>query len=98
LRKLERERYGWRVYSFDGLSGSREIPRDKYFASVLLPGGKGTGPFMKWGFEKAVQNVISGWKVLYEGVTRGKDVSVFFKNWDLDTGIDQDTGKRTFWV
>lgn len=53
---------------------------------------------MKWGFEKAVQNVISGWKVLYEGVTRGKDVSVFFKNWDLDTGIDQDTGKRTFWV
>ncbi len=71
---------------------------EKYFKSVKLPGRASKGNFMKFGFERAVNNVLRAWKVAYRGVTKGQDITSFVKNWNLDTGLDQETGKMTFWA
>jgi hypothetical protein len=68
-----------------------------YYAEVKYPGG--SGPFRPNGFDRAVTNVANIWKTLYSGLTGfGLAVSQVVKNWNLDTGGDQDAaGVVTFW-
>jgi len=70
----------------------------QYYEEVKFPGG--VGPFRTNGFDKAVTNVANIWKALYLGLTDlGLAVSQVVRNWNLDTGGDQDAaGVRTFWV
>jgi hypothetical protein len=70
----------------------------QYYASVKFPGG-GSGPFRTTGFERAVNNVATIWKALYRGLTDfGLAVSQVVRNWNLDTGGDQEAGNVvTFW-
>jgi hypothetical protein len=70
----------------------------KYYAEVKFPGG--SGPFLSNGFYPAVKNVANIWKTLYYGLSsHGLHVSQVVRNWDLDTGGDQDAGGVvTFWT
>lgn len=71
----------------------------QYYAAVKFPGG-GSGRFRTNGFDKAVNNVANIWKTLYRGLTdHGLAVSQVVRNWNLDTGGDQDAGDVvTFWI
>jgi hypothetical protein len=70
----------------------------QYYTEVKFPGG-GSGPFRPNGFDRAVTNVVNIWKTLYGGLSSpGLHVSQVVKNWNLDTGGDQDAGGIvTFW-
>jgi hypothetical protein len=76
------------------------FPEDhqRYYAEVKFPGG--SGPFRSNGFDRAVNNVANIWQTLYSGLTDlGLAVSQVVRNWNLDTGGDQDAaGVVTFWV
>jgi hypothetical protein len=83
-----------------------EIVRDypeyhkKYFQKVKLPNGN-VGYFPTDGFDKAVNNVIGAWNVLYSGLgPTSVVVSNIIKDWNLDTGVNMDSpGKEvTYWV
>jgi hypothetical protein len=69
----------------------------KYYAEVKFPGG--SGPFRTNGFDRAVTNVANIWKMIYTGLADfGLAVSQVVRNWNLDTGGDQDAGGVvTFW-
>lgn len=71
----------------------------KYYETVKLPSG-GVGSFKKDGFEKAVSNVVDAWNTLYAGLTTGTFVADTIKNWNLDTGVDQDSSDNTvtYWA
>lgn len=70
----------------------------QYYAEVELPGG-GRGPFRPNGFEPAVNNAVNIWKTLYAGLSDFNLIgSQVVRNWNLDTGGDQDAaGVITFW-
>lgn len=69
----------------------------KYYKSVKLPDGK-MGSFNELGFKKALDNVTSAWKKLYDGLKSQILVADILKNWNLDTGVDMNTGQVTYWV
>jgi len=80
----------------------RDYPErnEKYFQKVKLP-DETVGYFPTDGFEKAVKNVIEAWNALYLGLGTGiVVVSNIIKNWNLDTGENQDSpGKEvSYWV
>lgn len=80
----------------------RDYPErnEKYFQKVRLP-DETVGYFPTDGFEKAVKNVLEAWNTLYSGLASGTVVSSnIIKNWDLDTGENQDSpGKEvSYWV
>jgi hypothetical protein len=69
-----------------------------YYLAVKFPGG--SGPFRPNGFDRAVNNVTNVWKTLFGGLTDfGLAISQVVRNWNLDTGGDQDAaGVVTYWV
>jgi hypothetical protein len=84
---------------------SKEISKNqpdefrKYFTNVLIPTG-GEGNFEKDAAERAVQNVIDAWKRIEESLTTSILIAEYIKNWNLDTGEDQDAPSRqtTYWA
>jgi len=72
--------------------------RSKYYSSVMLPKNIGKGRFMDEGFSRAVDNVVIGWKHIYDVLVGGSDDLSYFKDWNLDTGIVNGTDKMTFWT
>jgi|WetSurMetagenome_2_1015567.scaffolds.fasta_scaffold08363_4 hypothetical protein len=70
----------------------------KYYQKVKLP-TQAIGNFARDGFGRALTNVADAWKRLYEGLNGPLIVSDVIRNWDLDTGIDQDStnGDVTYW-
>lgn len=97
LHKLSRHFPGVGEYFYNL---SSEIPVEKereYYTKIKLPNGI-KGHFKEKGFKYAVSQVIEGWKIVSAGVFEGKDVSCFYKNWKLDTGIDMETGIKIFWA
>jgi hypothetical protein len=77
----------------------KDYPNDvaKYFKAVKFPGG-GTGPFKEIVFEKALNNVTAAWKMLYGGLKTEIFVAQVIRNWNLDTGVDMNSGEVTFWA
>jgi hypothetical protein len=69
----------------------------RYFKEVKLPGGR-IGPFKKMAFEKAMNNVIDAWRKLYDGLKSEIVVTPIVKNWNLDTGVDMESGEVTYWA
>jgi len=80
------------------LSGYPELYQN-YYSGVALPGGN-IGTFKKDGFERAVSNVLDIWNSLYSGLSAPAMLVSLPRNWNLDTGIDQDTANEevTYWV
>lgn len=70
-----------------------------YYKEVKLPNGT-TGSFRKEGFERAINNVISAWNLLYSGLNSNIVVADVIRNWDPDTGVNLDSpnGEVTYWV
>jgi hypothetical protein len=68
----------------------------KYFKAVKLPDGT-TGPFNDLVFIKALNNVTSAWRKLYDGLKSQIVVAEVLKNWNLDTGVDMNSGQVTYW-
>jgi len=77
----------------------KDYPNDflKYFKAVRFPDG-GTGPFKETVFEKTLDNVTSAWKTLYNGLKSELFMAQVIKNWNLDTGVDMNSGLVTFWT
>ena len=77
----------------------KDYPGDfvKYFKAVKIPTG-GTGPFKEMVFEKVLVNVTSAWKALYDGLKTELFVAQVVRNWNLDTGVDMNSGLVTFWA
>jgi hypothetical protein len=69
---------------------------DKYYRNVLLPNGR-TGSFLKEGFNRAVDNLVNIWKDVERILFNSGNFQSIVPNWNLDTGIDQTTGIRTYW-
>lgn len=79
----------------------REYPQDyvNYFKEVQLPGGM-KGPFKERVFERAMDNVIAAWRMLYDGLRSEIVVAQIIRNWNLDTGVDMESaeGRVTYWA
>jgi hypothetical protein len=79
----------------------REYPQDyvNYFKEVQLPGGM-KGPFKERVFERAMDNVIAAWRMLYDGLRSPIVVAQIIRNWNLDTGVDMESaeGRVTYWA
>ncbi|MBI5641171.1 MAG: zinc dependent phospholipase C family protein [Nitrospirae bacterium] len=71
----------------------------KYYQEVRLPDGT-TGSFKGEGFEKAVSNVVTVWRLLYSMLGSSITLKETVKNWNLDTGVNMDSPRKevTYWV
>jgi len=71
-----------------------EITQDeggKFFEAINLPGNK-IGRFKDDAFNKAVEKVIEVWQKLFVDIeqTNPENCASYIKNWNLDTGVDED--------
>ena len=71
--------------------------RTRFIDQIKLPGDK-TGKFREDAFDKAVQAVVDVWgRLLVDIHNKTPDgCAAYIRNWDLDTGVDQDT--ISFWT
>ena len=69
---------------------------EKYYTRINLPNGL-VGSFRKDGFEYAVKNLVSVWSKIDRSLFSTENISNVVPNWNLDTGIEQDTEVRTYW-
>jgi hypothetical protein len=72
---------------------------EKYYTEVKLPGGA-SGTFKKEGFERAVNNVLTAWAMLYSSLNSDITGTDAIKNWNLDIGVNMDSPNNevTYWV
>lgn len=68
----------------------------KYYTEVNLPNGR-SGDFRKDGFDYAVSNLVQVWSRMYQFVYTSNNIANIIPNWNLDTGIDQNTQQCTYW-
>jgi hypothetical protein len=70
--------------------------RRRFIEEVRLPTGK-SGRFREDVFDKAVEILIGVWNHIFNGVSRRAmdDFAAGVKNWNLDTGVDED--RIHFW-
>jgi len=69
---------------------------EKYYDKIKLPNGL-TGSFKKDGFDFTVSNVVNVWSKIERSLFSTDNITDFVSNWNLDTGIDQDINKSTYW-
>jgi hypothetical protein len=69
---------------------------EKYYSNIRLPNGM-IGTFRKDGFEYAVKNLVVAWSKIERSLFSTENIADIIPNWNLDTGIDQDTSIRTYW-
>ncbi len=69
---------------------------EKYYTNIQLPNGL-TGRFKEDGFDFTVKNVVSVWSKIERALFTKDNITDFVSNWNLDTGIDQDVNKSTYW-
>jgi hypothetical protein len=68
----------------------------KYYSSIKLPNGL-TGAFRTDGFDFAVKNLVAVWSKIDRALFSTDNIADIVPNWNLDTGVDQATGKQTYW-
>jgi hypothetical protein len=86
--------YIYRTYS-DIMKNSPELVK-KYYSNIQLPNGL-TGSFQKDGFDYAVKNLVAIWSKIDRSFFSTENIANIIPNWNLDTGIDQETEIRTYW-
>ncbi len=86
--------YVYRTHS-DITQNSPELV-NKYYLHIQLPNGL-TGSFRKDGFEYAVKNLVAIWSKIERSLFSTENIANIIPNWNLDTGIDQETEIRTYW-
>jgi hypothetical protein len=82
------------VYKYTNEITAQE--REKFYNSARLPDGS-TGNFKTAGFDKAVKKIVEIWDNLFQDIQNKKpeNCSNYIKNWNLDTGVDED--QPWFW-
>jgi hypothetical protein len=68
----------------------------QYYTEIPLPNGL-TGTFHKDGFDYAAKNLVAVWSKIDRALFSTENIAEIVPNWNLDTGIDQTTGMRTYW-
>jgi hypothetical protein len=68
----------------------------KYYNDISLP-NRLKGNFRKDGFDYAVKNLVDAWSKIDRALFSTDNIVDIIPNWNLDTGIDQATGIRTYW-
>jgi len=68
----------------------------QYYTEIPLPNGL-TGTFRKDGFEYAAKNLVAVWSKIDRALFSTENIVDIVPNWNLDTGVDQSTGMRTYW-
>lgn len=69
---------------------------EKYYTNIQLPNGL-KGRFKEDGFDFTVKNVVAVWSKIERALFTKDNITDFVSNWNLDTGIDQDANKSTYW-
>lgn len=86
--------YVYRTYS-DITKNSPDLVK-KYYSNIQLPNGS-LGSFKHDGFEYTVKNLVVMWSRIERSLFSTENISTIMPNWNLDTGIDQETEMRTYW-
>jgi hypothetical protein len=86
--------YAYRTYR-DITKNSPELVK-KYYSNIQLPNGM-AGSFRKDGFEHAVRNLVAVWSKMERSLFSTENIADIIPNWNLDTGVDQDSAIRTYW-
>jgi len=86
--------FAYRTYD-DLINNSMDLVT-KYYKEIQLP-NRLKGKFKDDGFQYAVNNLVNVWSKIERSLFTNDNVVQFIPNWDLDTGIDQETGIRTYW-
>ncbi len=71
--------------------------RSKYYTNVPLPTGKQNASFYDDVFMKAVEHTVLVWMDLYNSLFTKKNIVFRLPDWNLDTGIERNTGSQTIW-
>jgi hypothetical protein len=80
----------------DDLKNNHQDLVRKYYQNIVLPNGL-PGTFKINGFDFAVSNLVTVWSKIQSALFTTEKISEILPNWNLDTGVDQVTGKRTYW-
>jgi hypothetical protein len=76
-------------------ANSPELVKD-YYQNIRLPNGL-KGSFREDAFNYAVKNTIDAWSQIKRALFTTDNVLSIVPNWNLDTGIEHETGIRTYW-
>jgi len=94
FRHMEVISYIYQTYA-DITTNSSDLVK-QFYSEISLPNGL-TGSFCKDGFEYAVKNLVSVWSKIDRALFSNDNIIDIVPNWNLDTGVDQNTGIRTYW-
>lgn len=86
--------YFYRTHK-DITQNSSELVK-KYYSNIELPNGQ-IGTFRINGFDYAVHNLVAIWSKIERSLFSTDNIFSIVPNWNLDTGIDQETQTRTYW-
>jgi hypothetical protein len=87
-------KYIYRTYS-DITTNFPDLVK-QYYTEIPLPNGL-TGSFRKDGFDYAVKNLVAVWSKIDRALFSTDNIVDIVPNWNLDTGVDQSTGMKTYW-
>jgi hypothetical protein len=87
-------KYVYRTY-IDITTTSPDLVQ-QYYSAIPLPNGL-TGSFRKDGFDYAVRNLVAIWSKIDRALFSTENIVDIVPNWNLDTGVNQTTGVRTYW-
>lgn len=82
--------------SYDELTKTSKDLVTKYYSDIQLP-NRLKGSFIEDGFKYTVKNLVNAWSKIERALFTNDNVIQFIPNWNLDTGVDQETGIRTYW-
>ncbi len=68
----------------------------KYYSNIQLPNGLMIS-FQTDGFDYAVKNLVAIWSKIDRSFFSTENIANIIPNWNLDTGIDQETDIKTYW-
>ena len=70
--------------------------RKKYFEEVRLPMNK-IGNFKEDAFDKTVKAIVEAWQKMFRDIENStlENCDSYIRNWNLDTGVDED--RIDFW-
>lgn len=82
--------------TYDDITENSPELVEKYYSNIQMPNGT-TGPFRTGGFEYAAKNLATVWSKFGRSLFSTENIADIIPDWNLDTGINQDTDIRTYW-
>jgi hypothetical protein len=89
-------RHVFKGYAYRRYDELEDDDLKKYVSGVKMPDGR-SGDFMIEGFAYAAKNISMVWGKIFRYIFETDNVTEIIPNWNLDTGICQNTHVRTYW-